>query len=68
MRTWRSRRFSFVSAIAAITTLLGLLLASANPIEESVARAAGSPLGQELTDLLLFMQDEASVPYELFEP
>ena len=57
-----------MSAIAAVMTTLWLLLASANLIEESAVPAARSPLAQELADLLLFMQEEASVPYEPSPP
>ena len=69
MQTWRERRpIAIVSVIATVMTLLWLLLASANPIDESVAPAVGAPLDQELVDLLLFMQEETSVPYEVSQP
>ena len=68
MRIWRNRCPAFVSATATLAILLWLLLASANPIEEFVAPDAGSHLAQELADLLLIMEEEASVSCEPSQP
>lgn len=68
MRTRPERRLiAIVRVIATVATLLWLLLASANSIEESIAPAAGTSLAHGLADLLLYIQEETSVPYELSE-
>ncbi|CUS31327.1 exported hypothetical protein [Candidatus Nitrospira nitrificans] len=65
MRTWRTRRpIAIANAVSTVAALLWLLLAAANPVEESVAPDAGSHLAQELADLLIIIQEEASVSCE----
>lgn len=70
MQTWRAKGpMATVNAMATVMMiLLWLLLASASPIDEPVALAARSPLAQELVDLLLYMQEEASMVSESSHP
>lgn len=65
----RKEAMATVSAVATVMmALLCLLLASASPIDEPVVLVARSPLSQELIDLLLYIQEEASIVSESSHP
>ncbi len=49
-------------------TLLWLGVASMNPLTASVVLVDGSPVDQELADLLRFIQEETSLSCELSQP